>query len=654
MKHLTTLVLVSITYCLFGQSTASFYFDSNEYTLNKNQSQLLDSIRQVLLSVKAYNISIEAHTDFDGDQKYNQQLSQQRAQYITRQLTQNNIDKDQISIAFFGEDNPKFSNLNEDKSKNRRVDITYDYDKFESPSEILDLLNKGARDHYTHNNDKARTIHCRKGSKIYIPTAAFKLNDGSPLPKNAIVDITVEEAFGANDIFTKDISTISNDKILETGGSIYINASYNTQPLQLNNKSLEVQLPTRNKVNDMQVFTGNRNASGDMNWEATNTSFTTSPKANQYYPFDAKDLYKLQFTTDEKNIIPKFATTLTYPTIRAKGYKPRAPKRPIKEELSIRWSLEEKTIKGDAYRQAKRQRLYEQKITQYLKDSTSYERKLVNYLQRVQNNKDDHNTFDARLEVFENELTRRCTVIQNYQEIFLSDYVIYSIKQAVNDQVKTLRDVQQLHYEYELVNHIIMNAVTRYSKTKPNIGFVDLLNVSSEVKAQYAEQINKDYNNHFDVCSQQVNEKLYNSDPQKILTKYKDLKNSTYRKVQLERGKIDNYFAGINTLGWINCDRFYSDERPKLIVHLDGESESYNYIVFKKIKSAIKLTKYNQYKTKIPEGEEISLVSLMVKNGQPSISITTTTVNGQNTSYTPDYKSVTILELEHLLAQLNS
>ena len=84
----------------------------------------------------------------------------------------------------------------------------------------------------------------------------------------------------------------------------------------------------------------------------------------------------------------------------------------------------------------------------------------------------------------------------------------------------------------------------------------------------------------------------------------------------------NRFSVDIRTLGWINCDRFYNDYRPKIefVVNLgDTASNYYTLLVFDKIKSM--MTGYisgNKVAfTNVPEGETAKIISISIKDGKP-------------------------------------
>lgn len=70
-------------------------------------------------------IAIEGHTDSDGDDVHNQELSEQRAAAVRDYLIESyGIDASRLESAGFGETNPTASNdTPEGKQQNRRVEL---------------------------------------------------------------------------------------------------------------------------------------------------------------------------------------------------------------------------------------------------------------------------------------------------------------------------------------------------------------------------------------------------------------------------------------------------------------------------------------------------------------------------------------------------
>jgi OOP family OmpA-OmpF porin len=76
----------------------------------------------VLASHAELKIEVEGHTDSRGDDGYNKQLSQRRAEAVVAYLVKQGIDKARLTGRGFGEDRPIADNATEDgRAQNRRV-----------------------------------------------------------------------------------------------------------------------------------------------------------------------------------------------------------------------------------------------------------------------------------------------------------------------------------------------------------------------------------------------------------------------------------------------------------------------------------------------------------------------------------------------------
>lgn len=113
------------------------------------------------------------------------------------------------------------------------------------------------------NPDRDTIIETQQGIVIAIPAASFEHTTGEGVTGS--FDLEIKEAMTAADIMKAGLSTMSNDKLLETGGMFYINARQGTNNLAVNrSKPLNVNVPVNN--NDMMLFKGERRADGSINW----------------------------------------------------------------------------------------------------------------------------------------------------------------------------------------------------------------------------------------------------------------------------------------------------------------------------------------------------------------------------------------------------
>jgi len=99
-------------------------FKTASSDLNANFFRVLDSVGLVLKEFDKTTIDVEGHTDSDGSDQYNQQLSLQRAQSVGTYLQSQGVNGQRIVAFGAGEARPVASNTSpEGKQQNRRVEL---------------------------------------------------------------------------------------------------------------------------------------------------------------------------------------------------------------------------------------------------------------------------------------------------------------------------------------------------------------------------------------------------------------------------------------------------------------------------------------------------------------------------------------------------
>jgi outer membrane protein OmpA-like peptidoglycan-associated protein len=103
-------------------SNVLFAFDKSALTDESKVS--LDKLVKVLNAYPDTNIEVQGHTDSKGSEPYNQTLSVNRANVVSRYLASNNINASRVTIKGFGEDIPKYDNGTANgRAQNRRVEF---------------------------------------------------------------------------------------------------------------------------------------------------------------------------------------------------------------------------------------------------------------------------------------------------------------------------------------------------------------------------------------------------------------------------------------------------------------------------------------------------------------------------------------------------
>jgi len=99
-------------------------FKTASADLNANFYKVLDSVALVVKEFDKTTIDVEGHTDSDGSEAYNQQLSLNRANYVGSYLQSHGVNGQRIVAFGAGEARPVASNgTAEGKQQNRRVEL---------------------------------------------------------------------------------------------------------------------------------------------------------------------------------------------------------------------------------------------------------------------------------------------------------------------------------------------------------------------------------------------------------------------------------------------------------------------------------------------------------------------------------------------------
>src|SRR5467141_495940 len=99
-------------------------FDSGRATIDPDSAGLLDRLVETALRCPATNIEIAGHTDADGEDAFNQALSEKRAQAVTDYLVKAGLPANRFTAMGYGSTQPVASNdTDEGKAQNRRIDF---------------------------------------------------------------------------------------------------------------------------------------------------------------------------------------------------------------------------------------------------------------------------------------------------------------------------------------------------------------------------------------------------------------------------------------------------------------------------------------------------------------------------------------------------
>ncbi|MBC3845641.1 hypothetical protein H8K90_04580 [Winogradskyella echinorum] len=159
-------------------------------------------------------------------------------------------------------------------SKKEVVDTILIKDDFESVNstemDIISFLKsvEQAPQSISINSEENFEMTLKEGTKISIPKDAFiDVKTGKSV--SGEIDLKIKEYYKLSDILLANLSTKSDDRLLETGGMLYIEANKNGSKLKLKpEKELRIVFNNRGKEN-MQLFEGEK-IDDNINWVLSN------------------------------------------------------------------------------------------------------------------------------------------------------------------------------------------------------------------------------------------------------------------------------------------------------------------------------------------------------------------------------------------------
>ena len=110
------------------QIASKIFFETNSDKLKVASLVQLDELAEILKKYESANLIIEGHTDSQGEDEYNMNLSQKRTESVKTYLMGKGIMESRLTATGFGETNPIADNKTSvGRAKNRRVELKTSY-----------------------------------------------------------------------------------------------------------------------------------------------------------------------------------------------------------------------------------------------------------------------------------------------------------------------------------------------------------------------------------------------------------------------------------------------------------------------------------------------------------------------------------------------
>ena len=99
-------------------------FEPGRASIDPDSAGLLDRLIEIAMRCPTANIDIAGHTDADGEDAFNQALSEKRAQAVTDYLVKAGLPAGRFTALGYGSSQPVASNdTDEGKAQNRRIEF---------------------------------------------------------------------------------------------------------------------------------------------------------------------------------------------------------------------------------------------------------------------------------------------------------------------------------------------------------------------------------------------------------------------------------------------------------------------------------------------------------------------------------------------------
>jgi hypothetical protein len=134
------------------------------------------------------------------------------------------------------------------------------------PASVKSVNLKTRRTEVKLNNDKAETIECKGGTKLFFPTGSFVHASGRPVVGK--VKLVIEECLDLDEMLAAKLSTTSGDRRLETAGMIKVQAYAGREEVNLKDDGrYNIYFPMNgDRKSDFELFYGHRDSNGTIDW----------------------------------------------------------------------------------------------------------------------------------------------------------------------------------------------------------------------------------------------------------------------------------------------------------------------------------------------------------------------------------------------------
>jgi len=659
-------------------SSASIFFETDQSELTAEALKTLDALAPTLLQAPDYQVNIEAFTDERGTEQHNLRLAADRAASVKNYLAAKGLIADKTSVQNWGE-RKAAGPTDLARQKSRRVDVAVNAFFFKDFDALRERLSANTEQVWKIKPGQEQTVTAAKGTLVIVPANAFVFEDGS-VPTGE-VDLMLQEAYDPSDFVLHNLTTLSEGRILQTGGMVRINAQSGGKELRLaDGASLTVSLPTGGNFDpSMELFYAQQVGTGSVDWKPAGQKFrkTLRPRRTELRIDLAigRRIAAIKVPEYPKPALPVFKGQMPpEPKLTAAPYKPRPPKKPEWNEVQFMFGGGSGEMTRMSRKELKKAKKYfNERLEMYDRDSTNY----VQLLERYQRNVAGYEKSKARYTeahlAWEYELQNRLEAILLYEREMRMHLYSKSLAKALKMKAQTILQYETYSNLYWAVDNtadeqarLMMLGGGFLSVSRNNVreagnlyesiigikvidNFKDFGAIQS--KANYSLPSDTMYR----IMSRMLEATGIRSISDSLRTEIKERALLTSDSPEQLDNALKGYVATVSKLGWINCDRFYNDPAEKMQVTINEVEDATLYAVCKDINAMLPFYRNSEgtYAANgLPKGQKITVIAIKIKDGMPQYAQRDMKV-GDAALSNMTYRSLPLRDLREELKKLN-
>lgn len=284
MRHalLVLALVIATTAAAQNVRKLTLHFETDKHELTEIHQRQLTNFLSLLPKDMMITFSVYGHTDDVASSAYNEALSLRRGNSVKMFLVSMHVSEERIALSAFGEMKLiSDADLETGRTKSRRVEVVASWSlPAETPSTmtITDLYNQLRNEPQEFCIPRDRdTIIATRGGVVFRYTA-----NSVEIPKGQLLcdclTLRVSEVNRKSDMVTQNTSTSANGQMLITEGMLRVEAEMCGVATKLKpGQSMGVMMPTTQSRDDMFVFFGEDDGTGNLNWDRGENPIAMTP-----------------------------------------------------------------------------------------------------------------------------------------------------------------------------------------------------------------------------------------------------------------------------------------------------------------------------------------------------------------------------------------